>query len=618
MRFIHPWGLLAFLSVAALILLYILRQQHRETPVSSTYLWKRTQLFMQADTPWQKLRKSLLFLLQLLMLCAISLAIARPVIGGVTQQNIIVIVDSSASMRGQGKSGSLFEQAKKEINGLIDALAPGNHMTIIKAGTVVEPAVTQVSDKRVLRSAAASLECGYGSGDVAAAVMLAESMRGEDGAYTIYLYSDMNFTDTGDIRVINLQSGTGQTQNAAVTNISSILQDDGYLVMSAVISYEEARELTLELYCDGRLADAKRVACAAGTETSVYWNSIPESTQSITVKITDPDRLAEDNARCHVLGKSEAMKVLIADRGSFFLEKVLAAVGTYDIYKTTADQAAGRTGYDLYIFDGFVPDEMPSDGAVWLINPDRDVSGLHFGAQIKGTYFSVHPAGAELGLTAYLDVQRIAVARFREILNRDALAAQGWRTVLNCGELPVVLVREYGSGQRTAVLLFDMQESNLPLLKEFPIFIQHLITYSLPTVLDGGREYLSGDAVTVRALPYAKRIAIKDPEGRITVAAPPFPPNGYSAKQPGIYTIVQSVEQNADDKKQMRDIKGLFAVHIPPAERIITENGGALSGTGGGPAGTGRGNGTLELWPYLLLLALILAIAEWWVYYREN
>jgi Ca-activated chloride channel family protein len=75
MSFINPWGLISFISIPILIVLYILKQQHSEHVVSSTYLWKKTEMFMQASTPWQKLRKNLLFFLQLLMLLFLSLAI---------------------------------------------------------------------------------------------------------------------------------------------------------------------------------------------------------------------------------------------------------------------------------------------------------------------------------------------------------------------------------------------------------------------------------------------------------------------------------------------------------------------------------------------------------------
>ena len=68
MSFLTP----TFLALAALavpiILLYMLRLRRREVPVSSTMLWQRLMQDREANAPWQRLRRNLLLLLQLLML----------------------------------------------------------------------------------------------------------------------------------------------------------------------------------------------------------------------------------------------------------------------------------------------------------------------------------------------------------------------------------------------------------------------------------------------------------------------------------------------------------------------------------------------------------------------
>ncbi|MFO7323547.1 MAG: BatA domain-containing protein, partial [Chloroflexota bacterium] len=78
MSFLTPLALIGGLLAIPILLLYMLRLRRREIPVSSTYLWQQLLLDREANTPWQRLRRNLLLLLQLLILALLVLALARP------------------------------------------------------------------------------------------------------------------------------------------------------------------------------------------------------------------------------------------------------------------------------------------------------------------------------------------------------------------------------------------------------------------------------------------------------------------------------------------------------------------------------------------------------------
>ena len=82
MEFLTPLiGLYAAAAaVPLLLLLYFLKLKRQEMLVSSTLLWKRAVQDLQVNAPFQKLRRNLLLLLQLLALAAILLALAGPVL----------------------------------------------------------------------------------------------------------------------------------------------------------------------------------------------------------------------------------------------------------------------------------------------------------------------------------------------------------------------------------------------------------------------------------------------------------------------------------------------------------------------------------------------------------
>ena len=50
-------------------------------------------------------------------------------------------------------------------------------------------------------------------------------------------------------------------ENVAITQATAAYVDDNYTVMSTVVNYGSDKSVTLELYVDDRLVDAKTVLC---------------------------------------------------------------------------------------------------------------------------------------------------------------------------------------------------------------------------------------------------------------------------------------------------------------------------------------------------------------------
>src|SRR5215467_14423604 len=101
MHFLSPLSLVWLLPISGLIvLMYILKLRRQDVIVSSTFLWRQVIRDVQANAPFQKLRKNLLLLLQLIAAALIIFALSGPflrlfALGG---RNIVLVVDTSASM----------------------------------------------------------------------------------------------------------------------------------------------------------------------------------------------------------------------------------------------------------------------------------------------------------------------------------------------------------------------------------------------------------------------------------------------------------------------------------------------------------------------------------------
>lgn len=137
MSFLAPLALLAAAVIGPIIVaMYLLKLRREERTVSSTFLWQKMVRDVEANAPWQRLRRNILLLLQLLILALLVLALARPFFRaeGISGRNLIVIIDRSASMGATDAGETRLEAAKQQAITLIDQLPDGGRATVIAAG----------------------------------------------------------------------------------------------------------------------------------------------------------------------------------------------------------------------------------------------------------------------------------------------------------------------------------------------------------------------------------------------------------------------------------------------------------------------------------------------------
>src|SRR5690349_3028699 len=175
MSFLTPLFLLLGLLAGPIILLYMLRLRRREMLVSSTMLWQKLLRDREANAPWQRLRRNLLLILQLIILAALVFALARPFIPvpTVVSGSVVVLLDGSASMLATDVEPNRFEVAKGEVERLINELGGGDQMTLILVGRTPTVLASATGDHTRLRNALDQAQPAPAAADWAAAFALA-------------------------------------------------------------------------------------------------------------------------------------------------------------------------------------------------------------------------------------------------------------------------------------------------------------------------------------------------------------------------------------------------------------------------------------------------------------
>lgn len=634
MNFLNPLGLIGLLGVPLLIVLYILKQKHTEKAVSSSFIWKRSELLFKKNIRYRIFHKYLLLALQLLIFIILSLVVAKAVINqDIPSDEYIVVLDASGSMMAETDGKSRFENAIEQISDLAKDMNLNSSMTVILANENTSYLIKRSESSSDIEYALKNAQCSYGETDIEEALKLADAVSSGNDNTRIVLYTDKVYEETGDIRVVNVSDNEW---NASVVNFSSSVENASCVFLSTVASYGADADLTIALYVDGVLKDAQKASCKDGEALDVYWENLDvESFSNAEVVIAGEDAINEDNSYSIFGNENSESDILIISKESFFIRRVLKAIGNVNItYFETLEEATadeqGISGYALYIFDGCVPDSMPQDGAIWLFNPNESTSGIVLGDSIaNATDSATLSMGIDSGSTAYsmltnyIKPKEITVSKYTK-----AQSFTGYEVLFQSGSTPVVLSKEEDTYIKTVVMLFDIHDSNLPLLIDFPVLISNMLTYSVAPMVDKN-DYASGETVETAPLPNCTSITVTPKNAdAVTVS---LVKKSFLVETPGVYTVTEYISGTDVSTSETAEI----FVHIPSAESDIYIDGGSL-GLGASTAEidedatetgfwnrlfesiTNRFTKAVSLWPYLAVILIIILTVEWWVYYNEE
>ena len=121
------WAAMAAIP-PAIVLLYFLKLRRTPLEVPSTYLWHKSIEDLHVNSIWQRLRTSLLLLLQLLLVAIAMLALVRPGWSGskLEGDRFIFLIDTSASMSSTDVKPTRLAEAKRRVGELIEQMASGD------------------------------------------------------------------------------------------------------------------------------------------------------------------------------------------------------------------------------------------------------------------------------------------------------------------------------------------------------------------------------------------------------------------------------------------------------------------------------------------------------------
>ncbi len=581
-----------------IILMYLLKEEHEDLEVPSLYLWKTVMADSEVKKPWQKLKNNILMILQLLAAFLIITALANPFIksGKTVAGDIIIVIDNSGSMNALAEDKTRFETAKSMAEKVIREAPTNSSFTIISANRDAKVEIN-TKDKTEAISKIKSIKPGNMKGNISNHSSIIKAIYNQYNDATILAYTDEYFS-LEDMKgeIINLGGSDG---NIGITNISYSEEGDSYTVLVKVQKTAgDSFKNELVLYGEDELIGLKEIELSDDNSINIYFHNVRKDYDYLKAELSYEDTLMADNEAYLVLQSPKPKKVLFISKGNVFFEKSLSVINGIELYKTDKTNVID-TSYDLYIYDGKMPDELPKGSSLLLINPDK-YDGIFEPEDDLGSniaHFENNPINKHIEKSDFFINKAKTI---KKPIWADALITSGDKTLGGIGEL---------EGRKVAYITFDIRDSDLPLSPAFPMFIYNITSYLVDLETKGKGFYQSGETIDLLFSPDIKDVQIVKPSGEKEILRDDILSFGFNnTDETGIYKL----DYKKDDGKYQK----LFAVNFPYDESLNAFS--KWSGENDSATATKNFKTASDMQRPLIIIVFLILLGEWAVFIRGN
>lgn len=672
-KFLIPLGLLGLLGIVALILIYIIKPNFQQKLLSSTFLWRLSLKFKKKKIPLSRLRNILLIACQVLIITAIAAILAKTIHvlkEKVTQPEVVLVIDSSASMRAGTEESTRYERAVEaavrqagetfDRDGIVSVILAGNDNRFLVERAYADSRDSVVGDLRALLDG--ETECTYSSSDLSSAVALSDRILSINPSAKTYVYTDKNYAQKNNVELVNVADRS--EWNAAILSATADFEDNYYTFRIEVVCYGRDLDLgvNLEVFgvnaassddtTAGNLSLEESVPCASDQAYTLIFKYFPD--ENYTDAVEAYEKTLPENAVFHLLGSGEgitsyqsvhislsvngdAVEDSVSLDNSFdiydglkeririqycssgqdplsgeklgpnvFFQEVLAALKKnyeakwdFDITEVKRGQVPALEGYDFYIFEHSMPEKLPADGVILLVDPLGTPSGAGFRVEnlVDMSKKSVYLAQEETHpILNNIEATNITVSRYLKVSYDPE-----YSMLLSYAGDPLLLVRNDEDAQ-VAVMCFSLHYSNLPLLKDFPLMMRNLFEYFFPSTVDGN-SFETEQTVSVNCR--GDELTVKGYDTDLTLTQ--FPAQ-LKLSLPGSYRLSQTTRAG-------KAVSTTVYVRVPRAESDIFAEEGVITGP---YYEVDESDYYQDLLLYLAGALVFLLLLEWYLQHKES
>lgn len=514
MSLLFPLGMAALGALVPLVALYLLKQKRIEAKVPAAFLWARAVDDLRASSLFQRLRATILLLLQAAAILLFALAAAGASLDldlGETPRRVIALLDRSASMKTADEDGATrFDAAREILREQAAALHAADEMMIVAFDTHAEVAASFTGEKERLVSVIDALsprDLPTRAGD---ALMLANSFAQTSPGFDVevlFLSDGVVEEDLpavpAAVRFVRMGK-SGANQGITSLQVARTPGEPTHVFVRVENGDAQAAERMVTLRREGETVDARALTLPAGGAATAFFRvEDPEEPdappQVCTVTLEGQDVLAADDRATFVLRPTVPRTgLLVSDAPSLYLDpkKLEGLHPGLALVAVTPQEAAAALGapdarIDLVVYDGVAPAAIPPVAGQIYVDALPPGAGLGRGA------------AQEFPIVIDWDRTHATTSRcqFDDLVVNESFAVVGAersRVLIDSTGGPLALLTPV-PGREVVVLAFSPGQSNFPLKLSWPLFLANTLDFLLARTERPGEEPVlaTGDTLVI-------------------------------------------------------------------------------------------------------------------------
>ena len=618
--FSFPFGGWFFLSLIPLVVLYFLKLKRPRMEIPSLALWQSVVNDQRVNSPFQKFRRNLLLLLQLILLCLIILALMQPFIsaGPETAEYLPVLIDCSASMSStvKGSDQTRLDLAKEQTRAMIENLRGNGKIALFSFSTGGRRLTEFTDDKQILLRALAKVEPTHRASRLDEVLRMADAFARTSPIQRVVVMTDGNLKEQVDFELpfkLEVERVDEGGDNLGITEMNARRSGtdswDVFVRVAGSTSEPVYGELTLAQ--DGKTVGRESVVASNEDSERIVFSvdSDGASLLQATLKMNDFDSLEVDNTVWLNLPQTRPLKIrtsaeLFSWQHALSVQSDLdmdtgesPSAPEYDLIISDSEELDGASA-PIVIYSGIVPEELQDLIAVNDVDVDETPVRIV-------DWVNTAPLLRHVQLR---DVQIGQKSRFADGADAHDLEERGFEVLVHGAEGPLMLQRRRGL-ETEYYFLFHTDRSTLPYRVAFPILVTNVIESAMQRAsLSEVVAAPTGVLPTLSVTP-EREYVIQGPTGKTDTVRSTVNGllTGVQADIVGKYDITDAGELVASVGTGLLsplETSLRAVVELQFAELNVTTNESQII------------DSDRPLWWTLALLAFIFLLVEWWYFQR--